>query len=158
MKKAIRTALGWFVAGLFLFRAPLAAQELNPSQVFEKVKDSVVVVKSLDASGKAIAIALGSGVKLPSGRVVTIFHVAKEGARFLVGHGDHFVSATIYATDAEKDLCLLEVPGLGEPGECLPSTKSPSRCHGGLPSGSEGRSELRGGLVRTGHDLRDVWG
>jgi tetratricopeptide (TPR) repeat protein len=102
-----------FAAWIAFQVAPLAAQDLNPSQVFEKVKASVLVVKSLNASGKAIA--QGSGVKLPSGRIITNFHVVKEGATFRVGQGSHFVPATIYAADAEKDLCLLDAPGLSAP-------------------------------------------
>jgi tetratricopeptide (TPR) repeat protein len=102
-----------FAAWIAFQVAPLAAQDLNPSQVFEKVKASVLVVKSLNASGKAIA--QGSGVKLPSGRIITNFHVVKEGATFRVGQGSHFVHATIYAADAEKDLCLLDTPGLSAP-------------------------------------------
>lgn len=92
---------------------PLSAQDqkdLTPSQVFKKVKGSVVVVKSLNAEGKATM--QGSGVKLPSGRIITNFHVVKEGSSFLVGQGDHFVPASIYAADAQKDLCLLEAPSL----------------------------------------------
>jgi tetratricopeptide (TPR) repeat protein len=98
---------------LSLASTSLTAQgqkDLTPSQVFEKVRGSVVVVKSLNAEGKATM--QGSGVKLPSGRIITNFHVVKEGSSFLVGQGGHFVPATIYAADAQKDLCLLEAPSL----------------------------------------------
>lgn len=98
---------------LSLAPAPLTAQDqkdLTPSQVFEKVKGSVVVVKSLNAAGKPTM--QGSGVKLPSGRIFTNFHVVKEGSSFLVGQGGHFVPASIYAADAQKDICLLEAPSL----------------------------------------------
>lgn len=101
------------VTGVFILVPALAAQDLSPSQVFEKVKASVVVVKAFNASGNPIA--QGSGIKLPSGRFITNFHVVKEGTTFRVGHGDHFVPATIYAADAEKDLCLLDAPGLKAP-------------------------------------------
>lgn len=101
------------MTGLWILVAPLASQDLSPSQVFEKVKASVVVVESLNATGNPIA--QGSGVKLPSGRIVTNFHVVKEGTTFRVGHGEHFVPATIYAADADKDLCLLDAPGLKAP-------------------------------------------
>lgn len=102
-----------FAAWIAFQVAPLAAQDLNPSQVFEKVKASVVVVKSVNAFGEAIA--QGSGVKLPSGRIITNFHVVKEGTTFRVGRGSHFVPATIYAADAEKDLCLLDALDLKAP-------------------------------------------
>lgn len=101
---------------LSLTLAPLAAQgekDLTPSQVFEKVKGSVVVVKSLNAEGKATT--QGSGVKLPSGHIITNFHVVRGGSIVLVGLGDHFVPASIYAADTQKDLCLLEAPSLKVP-------------------------------------------
>ena len=55
---------------LLLSLAVLAfdVQALTPSQVFDKVKDSVVVVKTLDTNGKTIS--QGSGVLLPSGKIV----------------------------------------------------------------------------------------
>jgi tetratricopeptide (TPR) repeat protein len=62
----------------------------------------------LSASGKVLS--QGSGVKLPSGLFVTSFHVIKGGTRFLLGKGDSLVQASIVATDAEKDLCLLDAP------------------------------------------------
>jgi len=65
---------------LLLMTVPLTAQELSPSMIFEKVKASIVVVKVINAKGQAMS--QGSGVKLPSGRIVTNFHVVKDGARF----------------------------------------------------------------------------
>lgn len=107
---------------LSLMIVPLTAQELSPSKIFEKVKASIVVVKVINVKGQAMS--QGSGVKLPSGRIVTNFHVVKGGARFLVGQSETFVSATIYAADAEKDLCLLEAPMLKIPGVVVSSTST----------------------------------
>lgn len=84
-------------------------QALSPSQVFDKVKDSVVVVKTLDANGKAIG--QGSGVVLPSGKIGTNCHVVKNGASFQVGGGKQFVPATLWGSDEDKDICLLEANG-----------------------------------------------
>ena len=61
------------------------AHALSPSQIFEKVKDSVVVVKALDATGRTIT--QGSGVLLPSGKVGTNCHVVKNGVSFQAGGG-----------------------------------------------------------------------
>lgn len=92
----------------------LCAEALSPSQVFEKVKDSVVVVRSLDANGKSIT--QGSGVFLPSGKVGTNCHVVKNGVSFQVGSDKQFVVATVWGSDEEKDICLLDASGLtGEP-------------------------------------------
>ena len=106
------SALRFVLLG-FSVGALLLAQNLTPSQLFEKVRTSVVVVKTLDTKGNAIS--QGSGVKLPSGRIVTNFHVVKGGASFLVGQNDKFVPAFIKVADAQKDLCLLEAPGLKAP-------------------------------------------
>jgi tetratricopeptide (TPR) repeat protein len=97
---------------LFLTLAMLAfdVQALSPSQVFNKVKDSVVVVKSLDAKG--MTIGQGSGVLLPSGKIGTNCHVVESGARFQVGGGKQFVPATLWGSDEDKDICLLEASGL----------------------------------------------
>ena len=86
------------------------AQAMSPSQVFNKVKDSVVVVKAFDTKGKIIS--QGSGVLLPSGKVGTNCHVVKNGIRFQVGSSKQFVSATLWGSDEEKDICLLEANGV----------------------------------------------
>lgn len=90
------------------------AQALTPSEVFDQVKSSVVVVKSLNAKGKEIG--LGSGVILPSGKVGTNCHVVKHGFSFLVGGDKRFVAATLWGGSEDKDICLLEAAGVvGEP-------------------------------------------
>ena len=88
----------------------LEGQALSPSQVFDRVKDSVVVVKALDSSGKTVA--QGSGVLLPSGKIGTKCHVVENGSRFQVGSGKRFVPATVWGGDEDKDVCLLVATGL----------------------------------------------
>lgn len=85
-------------------------QALSPAQVFNKVKDSVVVVRTLDAKGATIS--QGSGVLLPSGKIGTNCHVVENGARFQVGGGKQFVPATLWGSDEDRDICLLEAKGL----------------------------------------------
>lgn len=109
---ASRTACFWrytFLSALAVFSSVVHA--LTPSQVFEAVKDSVVVVKALDAKGEETA--MGSGVLLPGGRVATNCHVIKDGASFQVGRGKKFIVATLYAGDGDKDICLLDANGIG---------------------------------------------
>jgi S1-C subfamily serine protease len=108
-----RLALNWILRFLLLalFTAlPHSALALTASQVYEQVKDSVVVVKAYDQTGKPVG--LGSGVMLPSGDVITNYHVAKAGGRYMVGQGKKGVPATLKADDPAKDLCLLSAPGL----------------------------------------------
>lgn len=90
---------------------PLTALALTPSQLFEKVKGSVVVIKALDAQGKALG--QGSGVLLPSGKIATNCHVVRNGVRFQVGRDKSFVTATLHGGDADKDVCLLQADTLG---------------------------------------------
>jgi uncharacterized RDD family membrane protein YckC len=87
---------------------------LTPSQVFDKVKDTVVVVKTLDAQGKLKT--QGSGVLLPSGKIATNSHVVEGGASYLVGRGKQLVPATLFAEDGDKDICILDAKGItGKP-------------------------------------------
>lgn len=108
---ASRTACFWhhaLVSLLAIFST--AAQALTPSQVFKSVKDSVVVIQTLDAGGNEIA--MGSGVLLPSGSVATNCHVIKNGTAFKVGRGTRFVDAIVYAGNNDKDICLLKTNGI----------------------------------------------
>jgi len=108
-------------------------QPLTPEQVFTKVEASIVTVKT--------EVAQGTGVKLPSGRIVTNFHVVEKGTHILVGQGGHFFPASIYATEAEKDLCLLEAPDLKIPSITLGNTSTltvgAAVCAVGSPQGLE---------------------
>jgi len=103
-------------AVFFLAIIPLPGHALTPSQVFDKVKDSIVVVKTLDAQGKVKS--QGSGVLLPSGKIATNCHVVEGGASYNVGGGEKFVSVTLYAEDGDKDICLLDAKGItGKPAQ-----------------------------------------
>ena len=95
---------------------PAQVHALTPSQVFDKVKDSVVVVKALDAQGEVKG--QGSGVLLPSEKIVTNCHVVEGSATYQVGQGKQLVSATLYAEDGDKDICLLDAKGItGKPAQ-----------------------------------------
>ena len=89
---------------------PQAVLALTASQVYERVKDSVVVIKAYDRAGKLMG--LGSGVVLPLGDIVTNYHVFKTGFRHAVVQGGKAVPATVKAGDPKKDLCILSAPGL----------------------------------------------
>ena len=98
----------------FLTILPVSGHALTPPQVFEKVREAVVVVRTLDAQGKAKGY--GSGVLLPSGKIVTNCHVVEGGDSYQVGRGKQLVSATLYAEDGDKDICLLDAKGItGKP-------------------------------------------
>ena len=96
--------------GLLILIAPLAALGQAASTVFERVKDSVFVVKTFDSRGAQRGLA--SAVLLPGGKFVTNYHAVKEGSTYKVGRGERFVNATYFAGDSGKDVCLLDAPGL----------------------------------------------
>ncbi|MBW1992463.1 MAG: trypsin-like peptidase domain-containing protein, partial [Deltaproteobacteria bacterium] len=100
----------WLLLLVWLVGWPAAALALNASQVFERVKNSVVVVRAYDRQWKQVG--LGSGVVLPSGEVATNHHVAASGVRLRVGARGKSVAATLIASDPERDLALLHAPGL----------------------------------------------
>lgn len=139
----------------FIFMtAPFATYALTPSQVFDKVKDSVVVIKSFNAKGEALG--QGSGVMLPSGKVATNCHVVKEGTRFQAGRDNSFVQAIVFAADSDKDICLLQADKLtGTPaqlrkaatlkvGEAVYAVGAPQGLELSLSNGLV--SQLRGGM------------
>ena len=110
------SVLKLIVAVFFLSILPVSGHALTPGQVFDKVKDSVVVVKTLDAQGKVKG--QGSGVLLSSGKIATNCHVVEGGASYQVGRGKQLVSATLYAEDGDKDICLLDAKGIaGKPAQ-----------------------------------------
>ncbi len=110
------SVLSLIVAVFFLSILPAQVHALTPGQVFDKVKDSVVVVKTLDSQGKVKG--QGSGVLLPSGKIATNCHVVENGASYQVGRGKHLVPATLFAEDGDKDICLLNAKGItGKPAQ-----------------------------------------
>jgi hypothetical protein len=110
------SVLKLIVAVFFLSTLPAQLHALTPNQVFDKVKDSIVVVKTIDAESKIMG--QGSGVLISTGRVATNCHVVEGGASYKVGRGKELVSATLYAEDEDKDICLLDATGItGQPAQ-----------------------------------------
>jgi len=104
------------VVAFFPAILPISGHALTPGQVFDRVKDAVVVVKTLDTKGQVKA--QGSGVLISSGRVATNCHFIKDGTFYQVGRGEQFVSASLYVEDVEKDICLLDAKGIeGKPAQ-----------------------------------------
>lgn len=106
------SSLIWFCIILY----PPVSSALSPAEVFDKVKDSVFVVKTYDKRQRVIAI--GSAVLLPNGRFGTNCHVVKGGANYQVGREGKFQAAAIFAGDPDKDICLLSAHNLeGKPAQ-----------------------------------------
>lgn len=92
---------------LLLAAAAGVAFALTPSHVFDKVKGSIVVVKALDAQGKPVS--QGTGVMLPSGKIVPNCHVLETGARYQVGKAKQLIPA--YAVGSPQKLELASQGG-----------------------------------------------
>lgn len=98
----------------FLIMVFVPSYAFTPAQVFDRVRDSVVVVKCMDTRGKVKS--QGSGVILPSGRVATNCHVVEGGISYQVGRNNRLVAGTLYAEDIDKDICILAAKGIqGKP-------------------------------------------
>lgn len=150
----ISTVLMLIIAVFASVIFPAQIHALAPDQVFDKVKDSIVVVKSMDSKGKLKE--QGSGVLLASGRVATNCHVIEGGTSYKVMQGMQVSSAILYAGDRDKDICLLDASNItGKPVQIgtTKSLKVGAKVYAvGAPRGlelslSDGIiSQLRGGL------------
>src|SRR5713101_4166998 len=102
-----------FLCGSVLFYAiPITAQKQNennsPKQrsglsvLFDRIAPSVFVVENLDQGGNVTA--LGSGVCVAPGQVVTNHHVVKGSGSLRVRQADSVWSARIVDSDVDHDL------------------------------------------------------
>ena len=97
------------------------AMAKTPSQVFEEVSASVVVVEVYDARGTQIG--QGSGVIIAPGEVATNCHVLKDADRLQVRHGQVRHPARVRLSDAERDLCQIAAAGLTARPAAIGATK-----------------------------------
>lgn len=101
--------------------ASTPAMAKTPSQVFEEVSASVVVVEAYNASGAQIG--QGSGVIIAPGEVATNCHVLKDADRLQVRHGQEQHPARVRLSDAERDLCQIAAAGLTARPAAIGATK-----------------------------------
>jgi len=87
----------------------LHSQTLSAEQIYEKVKDAVVVILAYDYSDELAA--QGSGVVLnDKGYVVTNYHVLSGCERLEIRHGEEIVPyVDIIGIDVEKDILILKI-------------------------------------------------
>src|SRR5437762_453078 len=109
---SLRVAL---VAALAISRTGGAASATKSAAttVYDMASPSIVVVDVLDALGQPTA--LGSGVVVQPGQVVTNCHVVAGGLRYRVRHSRSEFPAHLEKADTDHDLCLLSVPALMAP-------------------------------------------
>ena len=118
MHKSIIVLLVSFVP--FLFSTNAVAK--TAAEVFEKASQSIVVVKIQDDKGKDIA--LGSGVVLPGGDVVTNCHVIEKAVGITVYQGMKSYHAVPRYIDYDRDVCSLSVQNMKAPAISIGSTKT----------------------------------
>lgn len=87
----------------------LHSQTLSAEQIYEKVKDAVVVILTYDYSDELAA--QGSGVVLnDKGYVVTNYHVLSGNERLEIMHGEEIIPyVDIIGIDVEKDILILKI-------------------------------------------------
>lgn len=86
---------------------------LKAEELFAQASASIVRINVANASDEGVA--LGSGVVIEPGTVITNCHVAKAGARLKVKHQDTVYDAMLNLADEQHDLCKLSVSGLNAP-------------------------------------------
>jgi tetratricopeptide (TPR) repeat protein len=106
------SVLKLLVAVFFLTSFPAQGYALTSDPVFDKVKDSIVVAKTLDAQGKLKDP--GNGVRLPSGKITTNCHVVEGGGSDPVGRGKQIAAATLYLEGGQNLNFALPVEWISE--------------------------------------------
>jgi tetratricopeptide (TPR) repeat protein len=145
----------WPICGMLLLLSAARTRAESATQVFERVAPSVVVVLSLDAGGKRVA--LGSGVAIAPGVVATNCHVIRDGTSCMVRYHGQDYPARLLNSDWQRDVCSLEVSGLPAPPVMLGDTASlkvgATVYAVGAPEGLE--LTLSQGIVSGLRDLED---
>jgi cytochrome c-type biogenesis protein CcmH/NrfG len=96
-------------------------QAKSPTELYESVSSSIVVVQGRDNAGEPQS--LGSGVVLSKDEIVTNCHVIEKSATLSVKHRGREYSATLKHSDYDHDVCSLNVTGFDAPAAVLGSTK-----------------------------------
>jgi len=91
----------------------LSAHALDADAVLARVSNSVWLIKTLDPQGEPLAY--GSAVVIGAGRVATNCHVLRQAAAVTLHQSDKALPARLAFADPERDLCLLDAPGLVAP-------------------------------------------
>jgi tetratricopeptide (TPR) repeat protein len=107
-----------FISAILLISAPGFAAEKN--EVFEKVKDSVVTIKTFD--DRNALEGEGSGIVIARGQVVTNCHVVEDAGQIRVRSDAREFEATVVSGNVKRDLCRLNVKDLTAPSVVLRSS------------------------------------
>jgi Tfp pilus assembly protein PilF len=101
----------FFLPAILILPVDIHAKSAN--EVFEQASKCVVVIYNLDETGHRQKFA--SGVVISNGEVATNHHVLQQAAKLAVVYfGKAFTAKPKYC-DPERDVSILEVPGLKAP-------------------------------------------
>ena len=94
---------------LFLLSENHSGQTLSAEQIYEKVKDAIVVIYAYDYNDELTK--QGSGVVLTDkGYVITNYHVLSGCERLEIMHSDEIIPYDdIIGIDVEKDILILKI-------------------------------------------------
>lgn len=93
--------------------SPAPMQSKSPETLFASASPSIVRINVAGPQGEAVA--MGSGVVIERGTVITNCHVTRAGPRLSIKHGSTQYDATVSVADEKHDLCKLSVSGLAAP-------------------------------------------
>ena len=112
--------LSALVAAALAAGASLPARASRPDPaVYVALAGSVLRIEAPRADG---SLSIGSAVVVAPEQVVTNCHVTRDARAIHVVRGGVRTEVTAQAADVDRDLCLLEVPGLQAPAVRLGST------------------------------------
>jgi serine protease Do len=104
-------ALVWTITIMMTLASPAADAALERAELIG-IAGSVLRIEAPRASG---GYSIGSGVAVGDDRVVTNCHVTRDAQAITVVRGSVRWPASGQVVNAERDLCLLTVPGLAAP-------------------------------------------
>jgi hypothetical protein len=112
MTLSLRTAFGQITAGSSIVALALAsaAHALPPDQIFERAAPGLWLLRMIGADSQAHS--LGSAVAIAAGKAVTGCALLPRDSRLVLQRGESVLAAKLEFSDAARDLCQLDVPGL----------------------------------------------
>src|SRR5215217_5672188 len=114
-----RLTVDILVAVVFLLVSS-SAWSLSPQDILKRAEAEVFGVEGLD--NKSQLIAAHSAISLGRDTVVTMCESLDEAATIVVLQNEKRFAARIERRDNERNLCILNVPGLGMPTASFSST------------------------------------
>ena len=103
-----------FVIILLFFTSSIYAQ--NISSIYNKSKDSIVLIVTYDNNGTPIG--MGTGFYFRKNLIATNFHVVADAASFLIkniGNSQKFTAAKIKSYSEKLDIAIIEIQKPSKP-------------------------------------------